>query len=199
MAVYHQNNQICGDIFYPIGALIMWPSAIIPDGWLLADGSEYSSTEENGKYKALYDVIGTIYGVGSESMSFKVPDLRKRFVEGTSNSKILGTALNASIPSHNHTFTGTSVNSETVNLSHNHSAKVGGGRNSGDKKWPTDGYADGSGGGGSWVLYEALGDHTHKFTPSGTVENASKSSSIYGKSTTVQPAAVALNFIIRYK
>lgn len=209
MAIYHQNNQICGDIFYPIGALIIWPSATIPDGWLLADGSEYSSTEEGGKYKALYDTIGTIYGVGSESMSFRVPDLRRKFAEGTSASKSLGSNIDAGLPNHKHTFTGTAVYSVSAS-SHNHKEGY-------KRIWDS---ADGEYGVAETKIactnypmrrYEnaatyynidkttAVGAHTHTFVANGTIDMASAHNNVYGKSTTVQPAAVALNFIIRYK
>lgn len=118
---------------------------------MLADGSEYSFVEEDGKYKTLYDVIGTLYGTGSDANSFRVPDLRKKFVEGASGTtgRQLGNNIEAGVPDHNHTFTGSKVNTETVDLSHSHSAKVGGGRNSGDKIWPSDGYPRGNGSGGT--------------------------------------------------
>lgn len=207
--IVNQGNRIDSDSFYPIGALIIWPSATIPDGWLLADGSEYSSTEENGKYKALYDTIGTIYGVGSESTSFKVPDLRRRFVEGVSNSNILGTALDAGLPNHKHTFTGTAVNSVSAG-SHKHKEGY-------KRIWDS---ADGEYGVAETKIacsnypmrrYEnaatyynldkttSVGAHTHTFVAKGTLDNASAHNNIYGKSTTVQPASVCLNYIIRYK
>ncbi len=187
----------------------MWPSATIPDGWLLADGSEYSSIEENGKYKALYDVIGTIYGVGSESMSFKVPDLRRKFAEGASTSKLLGSNIDAGLPNHKHTFTGTAANSVSAG-SHKHKEGY-------KRIWDS---ADGEYGVAETKIectnypmkrYEynatyynidkttSVGAHTHTFVANGTLDNASAHNNIYGKSTTVQPASVCLNYIIRYK
>lgn len=46
-------------------------------GWLICDGEEYSEEE----YPELENTIGTIYG-NSRPGSFKVPDLRGRFVRG---------------------------------------------------------------------------------------------------------------------
>lgn len=187
----------------------MWPSATIPDGWLLADGSEYSSTGEDGKYQALYDIIGTIYGVGSSPTSFKVPDLRRRFVEGTSNSKALGQALDAGIPNHKHTFTGTAANSSSDGR-HRHiegykriwDSLEGDFGVAVEKKscsnYPMKRYENAA------TYYNmdytsSVGAHTHTFVATGTIDNASAHNNVYGKSTTVQPAAVCLNYIIRYK
>ena len=46
-------------------------------GWLVCDGEEYSEED----YPELENTIGTIYG-NSRPGSFKVPDLRGRFVRG---------------------------------------------------------------------------------------------------------------------
>lgn len=92
----------------------MWPSDTLPTGsWLLCDGSSYSYTAQGGKYKALYDVIGTTFGEGSEGSSFKVPDLRQKFVEGASSDTghTLGSYVAAGLPDHTHTFSGSSVTS----------------------------------------------------------------------------------------
>lgn len=87
---------------------------------MLCDGSEYSSTEEDGKYKELYDIIGTTFGAGSSADSFRVPDCRERFVEGVSSTKSVGDKFDAKIPAHKHSFTGTAATS-TSQGSHTHS------------------------------------------------------------------------------
>lgn len=241
MAVYNANKRIDADCWYPIGAVLVWTTSTPPDGFLLCDGSEYSSTAENGKYKELFDIIGTTYGVGSDSDSFRVPDCRKRFVEGASESLSVGQKLDAKIPAHNHTFTGSSTTSTNAG-SHTH----GGGSmnfNGSFAMWwgPVNGtkvplftYADdgitnnpftkyGNSSEasvttnfpyqGGWactdVTFNAangwsgnsseVGNHTHSFTAKGNLDNASKHNNVYGKSTTVQPASICLNYIIRYK
>lgn len=66
----------------PVGGIVMWAGVIgtgdasIPDGWLLCDGDEYSTST----YAGLYSAIGTIFGSGTGT--FKVPDLRDKFVVG---------------------------------------------------------------------------------------------------------------------
>ena len=53
----------------PAGLVSMWPSATIPVGWLLCDGTGYATAT----YPALFAAIGTTYG---SSGGFQVPDMR---------------------------------------------------------------------------------------------------------------------------
>jgi hypothetical protein len=49
-----------------------------PQGWLKANGATVSRTT----YSALFAAIGTLYGAGDGSTTFKLPDLRGEFVRG---------------------------------------------------------------------------------------------------------------------
>ena len=49
-----------------------------PAGWLLADGTEVSRTT----YARLFAAIGTTFGAGDGSTTFKLPDLRGEFIRG---------------------------------------------------------------------------------------------------------------------
>ena len=62
----------------PIGGVVNWAGLIanVPAGWLVCDGTEYSTTT----YANLYAAIGAIFGSGTGT--FKVPDLRDKFVVG---------------------------------------------------------------------------------------------------------------------
>lgn len=42
------------------------------------------------------------------------------------------------------------------------------------------------------------GAHKHYYTPAGTINKASVDNSLYGASTTVQPASACINYIIKY-
>jgi microcystin-dependent protein len=53
----------------PAGLVSMWPSATIPVGWLLCDGTGYATDT----YPALFAAISTTYG---SSGGFQVPDMR---------------------------------------------------------------------------------------------------------------------------
>lgn len=58
----------------PTGTLIIWPTDTAPTGYLLCYGQAVSRTT----YSALYAVIGTVFGVGDNSTTFNLPDLRGR-------------------------------------------------------------------------------------------------------------------------
>ncbi len=67
---------------YPVGAVVWygdddWTS----DFFLPCDGSAISRTT----YADLFDVIGTVFGVGDGSTTFNVPDLRGEFIRGWDN------------------------------------------------------------------------------------------------------------------
>jgi microcystin-dependent protein len=65
----------------PSGMLAPFAGSTAPTGWLLSDGSAVSRTT----YSALFTAIGTTYGVGDNSTTFNLPDLRGRGVAGLDN------------------------------------------------------------------------------------------------------------------
>jgi len=77
-------------------------------GWLLCNGSEVSRTT----YLALFNEIGTSFGVGDGSTTFNLPNFRGRAFGAINGSHPLGQTLGAenvslsisNIPSHNHTI-----------------------------------------------------------------------------------------------
>ena len=73
------------------GIVVPWGSASIPAGFLLCDGTSYSTTT----YAALFAVIAYTYG--GSGASFLVPDLRDRTICGvsSSNSKALAQTVGA--------------------------------------------------------------------------------------------------------
>lgn len=79
-------------------------AAKIPEGYLLCNGQEVSRTT----YKDLFEVIGTTYGAGDGSTTFKVPDLRGEFIRGFDNGRgvdsgrIFGSFQMDEFKSHNH-------------------------------------------------------------------------------------------------
>lgn len=74
---------------HPVGAVIMFGGATAPIGWLLCNGSAVSRTT----YSALYNVIGTTYGVGDGSTTFNVPDFRGRVILGAGTGSGLTSRL----------------------------------------------------------------------------------------------------------
>ena len=61
----------------PIGAILPFSGDIIPNGWLLCDGSPFSASE----YPELFDLIGVTYG-WDENRNPLLPDMRGRVVVG---------------------------------------------------------------------------------------------------------------------
>ena len=62
----------------PAGAVIFSASSTLPAGYLKANGAAISRTT----YSALFAAIGTTYGMGDGSTTFKLPDLRGEFLRG---------------------------------------------------------------------------------------------------------------------
>ena len=155
----------------PPGVIFPFAGSVIPVGYLLCDGREVSRAD----YSYLFDTIGTTYGDGDGITTFNLPDLQDRFVQGA-GANTVGTKKSAGLPN----ITG--------------SFSITGNENSGA-------WGNGTG------AFDTVSSDSNKFFKSevstGTsiknyIFNASKTNSIYGKSTTVQPPAVVMNYIIKY-
>lgn len=80
----------------PVGAIVMWPTATAPSGWLICDGSTFVA--------ATYPALNTLLGGNT------LPDLRDRAPVGVSATKAVRTAggaatatlSTANLPSHTH-------------------------------------------------------------------------------------------------
>ncbi len=62
----------------PVGAVQWFAANTVAPGWLVADGRAVSRTT----YSDLFAVVGTTYGVGDNSTTFNLPDLRGQFLRG---------------------------------------------------------------------------------------------------------------------
>jgi microcystin-dependent protein len=93
-----------------------------PAGWLICDGSFYSTTT----YANLYALIQTLYGSGSGT--FAVPDLRGYFIRGTGTNAdgtaagTFGSKIADAYASHNHTLTDPGHNHTLTDPGHTHTA-----------------------------------------------------------------------------
>lgn len=65
----------------------------VPNGWLRCDGSTYNISE----YPALFAAVGTKYG-GDGKTTFAVPNLHRKFREGTTTDSEVGTSVSAGLP-----------------------------------------------------------------------------------------------------
>jgi len=70
----------------PVGAVMFWPMDLSPDGWIRLDGSIISRTT----YSSLFGVYGIKYGAGDGSTTFQLPDLRRKFLLGSSGTNVAG-------------------------------------------------------------------------------------------------------------
>ena len=179
-----EKMQYLASTYLPavVGAVVAFSGSTTPQGWLLCDGSAVSRTD----YAALFAVIGTTYGTGDGSTTFNLPNLVDKFVEGSATA---GTVKSAGLP--------------------NITGSIGGGTGAG-----------GPAGNGSGIGFlrdtmingcfqPAAGNYGNETgVGGGTVPSgypvltanldASRSSAIYGKSTTVQPPALTMRYIIKY-
>ena len=160
----------------PTGSYIQFAGSQAPAGFLVCNGGELSRTT----YSELFAVIGTTYGSGDGSTTFNLPNLTDRFLQGSTTS---GTVKNAGLPN----IAGSGV------LRVKETAADGG---------VTLGFDNCSG-----SLYPMFpnflaaplitvaGSYTG---PGGIAFDASRSSSIYGSSSTVQPPALTCLICIKY-
>lgn len=85
----------------PHGTIIHYAGRTVPSGWLIANGASVSRKD----YAALFAVIGTIYGTGNGSTTFGLPNLDRRFLEGTTSTSWVGTYHSAGLPNITGSFT----------------------------------------------------------------------------------------------
>jgi len=96
-----------GESSTPAGMIAYFAQATPPSGWLKANGAELSRTN----YAALFAVIGTTYGAGDGSTTFRLPDLRGEFVRtwddgrGIDPGRTLGSAQMDAFEDHSHSTT----------------------------------------------------------------------------------------------
>ena len=153
-----------------IGEVKQYLGATVPDKYLLCNGQEIAVAD----YPELYAVIGSLPICQSDTDGmFKVPDLQDRFLQGANGN--LGTVKEAGLPNINGTFR-SAINAYRDDNVYGTGAFSG-----------KTGSIDGSSTGSELVKTSVV------------YMDASKSNPIYGKSDTVQPPAISVNYIIRAK
>lgn len=116
-------------ILPPVGTIMPYVGSTAPTGWLLCDGSSYSTAS----YPKLSALCGTKFGSASTGL-FKVPDLKGRMIAGLDSSQTefdtIGkaggvktvTLTTSNMPAHNHAATNLSLAGLTAQTggSHDH-------------------------------------------------------------------------------
>lgn len=106
--LFYFNNHNNHPVDLLVGEIIIWPTnSNYPKGFLLCDGSSYSTTE----YSELYAIIGTTYGSGTGT--FQVPDFKDRHIRAgnvqgnniqVGDSSGNNTITTDNLPKHSHTI-----------------------------------------------------------------------------------------------
>ena len=149
-----------------------------PTGWLLCDGSAVSRTT----YSKLFSIISTKYGAGDGSTTFNLPNLTNKFIEGNATP---GTSYGAGLPN----ITGEAYLQPTQSGNETVPSAIGAFSTQGEiirQNYP-----------GNGDLNITISSTKPYYTDNINL-NASRSSSIYGASSTVQPPALTLRYIIKY-
>ena len=79
---------------FPPGSMIAFAGKAIPEGWLLCNGALVSRTT----YARLFAAIGTAWGAGDGSTTFKLPDADGRVMQGVTDASKVGQYLGAGLP-----------------------------------------------------------------------------------------------------
>jgi microcystin-dependent protein len=159
------------------GIVVPWGSASIPSGFLLCDGTSYSTTT----YAALFAVIAYTYG--GSGANFLVPDLRDRTICGVSsaNSKTLAQAIGANTVTPTGNIAG-STGATTLTTaqipSHAHSGGL-------------------AGGGANPGAYMAASSMTTGNTGGGQSHDHTLSANFTGSANSVLQPTLVLNYIIK--
>lgn len=158
-----------GKTIAPVTGKIEWfASNTAPDGYLVCNGANVSRET----YADLFAKIGTTFGSGDGSTTFTLPNLIDKFAQG---STTVGTVKSAGLPN----ITGTLTNGRSFL-----------------REFVTSGAISGNvspGAGNSFYWDDVAGQFYCVISI-----DASKSNSIYGNSTTVQPPALTLLPCIKY-
>ena len=104
------NASIAASPYTVSGAILMWPTASAPSGYLACDGTAVSRST----YAALFAVVSTTFGTGDGSTTFNLPNYTNRMPYGTTLGATGGSA-DAVVVSHTHTAT-------VTDPGHNHTA-----------------------------------------------------------------------------
>lgn len=110
-----------------VGQVCFFAMQIAPAGFLACDGA----TVSRSTYADLFAAIGTTYGVGDGSTTFKLPDLRGDFIRGwdggrgVDTGRVFGSFQNEEVKEHTHMV----LNSTSTAISAGSSGRLGGNLN----------------------------------------------------------------------
>ena len=107
------------------GIIVPWSAAALPSGFLECNGALVSRST----YADLFAVVGTTYGAGDGSSTFKLPDLQNNIIIGKSNNKALASTGGSENISANVVFDSLTTENATLSTaqlaSHAHGGGIG--------------------------------------------------------------------------
>lgn len=154
----------------PPGTILHFAGKSVPEGYLLCNGAAVSRTT----YADLFAAIGTTYGTGDGSTTFNLPDTDGRVLQGTTTTSSVGTKLEAGLPN--------------ITGSYKPQTDIGGINTSSGESY------------GCFYNGNSVRAGINGNSLTGgyfTAFSASRSSSIYGNSSTVQPKALQILLVIK--
>ena len=140
----------------------------VPEGWLQCNGAAVSRTT----YAALFAVVGTKYGSGDGSTTFNLPNLHHKFIEGTNTTSEVGQSVSAGLPN----ITGKIMVGGYQLMTSQHTGAFFG---------------------SDYGTADFHGQDGRQNVPTTFGIDASRSSAVYGRSSTVQPASTCLLYCIK--
>lgn len=140
----------------------------VPAGWLQCNGAAVSRTT----YAALFAKIGTKYGSGNGSTTFNLPNLHHKFIEGTTTSSEVGKSVAAGLPN----ITGNVMVGGYQLMTSKHTGAFFG---------------------SDYGTADYHGQDGMQNVPTTFGIDASRSSAVYGGSSTVQPASTRMLLCIK--
>ncbi len=172
-----------GATLTPVGTIQAYAGATAPQGYLLCQGQAVSKSE----YAELYLAIGDLYNKPEDAEDiFRVPDLRGRFAQGANGN--LGEVIEAGLPN----IIGRL--GAPLNDGGDGSREIFGAYSGSYKSGNSDGNRGDTRQQNGVQIFNASNGETKT---DGTLKTSGEHH-VYGASDTVQPPAVAINYIIKY-
>jgi len=181
----------------PVGAVVPYAAPTAPVGWLLCEGQAVSRST----YSVLFGLVGTTYGVGDNSTTFNLPDLRSRFPVGKGAAgwsdalNESGGSADAVVVEHSHTINHGHANTLAVSSAgvHAHEFPV--------RDTSSLGTGDARGTNSTGTLgsraTETAGAHVHSLSGAVTAHSGSSANSGEAAANKNLPPYITLNYIIR--
>ena len=157
----------------PPGTISMYAGRTVPEGWLVCNGATY----RRDRFPRLFAAIGTIYGAGDGSTTFAVPNIDQRFLEATTNTAEVGKMVEAGLPNITGRLNWLKSNAVVDSEEFASGALMWAGKNN------------------PFVSVETAATKNVLYDPT---LDASRSSSLFGQSVTIQPKSLQIMPLIKF-